>query len=245
MNASLLPSGEMYGLVWDVERDAPRRLPRLSDSERQWLQERLSRLGGNGEFRRALQVFRDMPKAHQWSGWTGVVNKSFPQLACLAVKHDPTRETWNRLYAHGTGKTWKALTEFPRQLRQTAADVERLNRSFSFNPELFLKQEKLAGRVLLSRCKRLPAMLHFYATIIEQHVKWLPAITREVYPGAKGFSQCVFFLSGLVKVMTGKFHDREVAGLLTAAALALGESREFDALDLAQARSRRRKKAKT
>jgi len=51
-------------------------------------------------------------------------------------------------------------------------------------------------------------------------------------------------LSEVAEMATGKWHDREVADLLNAAALALDKESQFDAMTIAQARSRRKKKPK-
>lgn len=58
----------------------------------------------------------------------------------------------------------------------------------------------------------------------------------------RGHSPYLFYLSDLVKALTGRFHDREVCDLLDAAARALGVSYQFDPTLLAQARRRHSKK---
>jgi hypothetical protein len=238
------------------------RLPELSDPEKEWLRERFSRLESDTEFCKAIKAFGEMSKVNQDGLWPEIyaafVNNLFPLLACLSISHGPTRKTkgrkppgesWNRIFAFGTGKTWKALTEFPQRLRQVADEIERLNGSHWFNPEFTLRQEDPVGRVLVKRFKTLPGYLRAYAHITEKRAKWLLEMRRQFYPTTKGFSQYVFRLSEFVKLMTGKFHDKEVVDLLNAAAWALGEEANgeprFHELALVQARYRRRKTRNT
>jgi hypothetical protein len=49
-------------------------------------------------------------------------------------------------------------------------------------------------------------------------------------------------VSATVWLFTGKYHDREVADLLNAAALALGQKADFDAPEFAKARLRHKSK---
>jgi hypothetical protein len=45
-----------------------------------------------------------------------------------------------------------------------------------------------------------------------------------------------------MKFLTGTYHDQEVSELLNTVANALCEEKQFDAIDIAQARSRRRRR---
>lgn len=140
-------------------------------------------------------------------------------FALLAVTHArflgvQARDVWD------TGKTPKALAGFAQRLRAIAVEIERVNRSpFFHTPDLTLPRE-----------------LRTHAEDIERGM----AFAKQLMRGQRGHSRWVFQLSGLVKRVTGHWHDAKVSRLLNAAANALQVSFQVDTSALAQARYRRR-----
>jgi hypothetical protein len=168
-----------------------------------------------------------------------------PLLAALAVMKGPRRETWEQLWAVGTGKTWKALQEFPDRLRRMADEVEQLNAGPFFDPGRWITDGTLEGRIAKRRFSLLPGILRMYATWVEVCVE---KITKQHFPAKRsGHSFLVGFLSTLVKLSTGRFYDKEVAGVLTAAGLVLNGlgDKGFDPQTLADLRLRSRQKLKS
>jgi len=167
----------------------------------------------------------------------------FRALASVAVAKKAPRETWEGLWAGGTNKTWKALKGFPKRLREMSDEVKQVSTDtlFDFDVMPWITKETAGAQVLKQRLRQLPGLLQLYADFLEMMTKRLPIVflEREGIPSRKGRnSRSVLLLSKLVEALTGRFCDEEVANLLNAAARALGESFEIEALDLAQARYR-------
>jgi hypothetical protein len=165
-------------------------------------------------------------------------------LACTGVsRQGGARKTWEKLWSVGTGKTWKALKDFPCRLRGLADEVERINSSIFFAPQQYVTAETVKATIVRRRFSELPVVLRLYGSALEQHVRRVPGLIAQNFPPSpRGYSKSIFKLSELVKGATGRYHDKEVTELLNAAAVALGETFEMSALDLAQARSRRKKR---
>lgn len=214
---------------------------RIEERTKQLFRDNVARLTSDSRFCSAAEVlgrvrrdtFKDLPLV-----------ELLPLLACLAIvtkRKSSRRETWEKFWPVGTGKTWKALKDFPRRIRGIADEVERVNSNPFFNPSFWITKETTDATIVRRRFTELPGLLCLYAASLELLIGRLPTLTAQAYPPpTQGHSDFVFLLSGSVKMVTGRFRDREVAELLNAAALALGEEYEFDALTLAQARSRRR-----
>jgi hypothetical protein len=174
-----------------------------------------------------------------------------PLLACLAVprRGGGTKKAFEGIWSSKTGKTWKALKEFPSRLRNVAVEVERINNSEFLSPALWIRGDETGARLLKGHCGRLPGVLRFYAGAMDKILTELvPALfKRHLPPDRRGHSSSLFGLSNLVKAMTGRFHDEEVCDLLDATALALGvnRKRQFNPVLLAQARSRLASKRST
>jgi len=145
------------------------------------------------------------------------------------------------LWARRTGKTWKALVEFPNRLERLADEVDCLN----IADPVFYPPRRCRGlsRTELQRIAldywQLSAMIRFYAETRRERNAAVLAQTPRIER-----SEILFYLSILVKSLTGAPHDQEVSELLNAAANALGETIQFDAGSIAQARSRRKKRPK-
>jgi hypothetical protein len=169
-----------------------------------------------------------------------------PYFACLAVprKGGAKRKTMEKIWASKTGKTWKALKEFPARLGGIADEVEKINKSDLASPLIWMREDEPKARIAKDHFQRLPGVLRFYAAFLRMLlVEKVPATWERHFPSApRGHSHSIFHLSQLIKASTGRFHDREVCDLLDAAACALGVDYQFDPTLLAQARSRHARK---
>jgi hypothetical protein len=166
-------------------------------------------------------------------------------LACIEVykKRGRGTKSLEKLWAIGTGKTWKALGEFPDRLRRVAKEVEQINMSPLFAPAAYVNVKTIQADIFRKRLEQLPGIMNFYATGLEMHMTRVPKYWDQAFPPSpQGPSQTLLILSYTVKVCTGKWRDTQVADLLNAAAIALAENREFEALTIAQARARFKKR---
>lgn len=167
------------------------------------------------------------------------LSRELTTYACMAVSpHQGRPEFLNRYWARGTGKTWKALAEFPNRLEKIADDVQTINKA---DPHFYARRRgnDLSRFELLrlqENCMQLPLMIRDYAKALSERNAAVAAATPR-----SGRSNGLFQLTEIVKFLTGSYHDQEVSELLNAVANALGEEKEFDAIDVAQARSRRRR----
>jgi len=161
-------------------------------------------------------------------------------FACLAVSpHQGRPAILERTWASTTGKTWKTLTDFPRQLDGIADEVQRINDG----DHLFFGRRRRndLDRCELERlreiCEQLPSGIRSYADALRERNAAVAAVCPR-----NGRTEALVNLSETVKFLTGGYHDTEVARLLNAAAGALHVDREYDALSIAQARSRHRRR---
>jgi hypothetical protein len=167
------------------------------------------------------------------------LSRELTTWACRAVSPHQGRPTSLDHWAEGTGKTWKALREFPNRLEKIAEEVESINKA---DPSFYARRRgKVLGTFELLRlqeeCMQLPVMIRGYAkTLKERNTAVFIATPRS------GSSNALFQLSETVKFLTGAYHDQEVSDLLNAVANALGERKQFDATGIAQARSRFKKR---
>jgi hypothetical protein len=215
-----------------------------------WLIERESRVRQSPQFERALKAITDCEK--EWPRGRDLAGP-LAAFACLAVSPNrPHRKSWQKLWALETGKTWKALKDFPKRLRSMADEVKRVNASVFFSPAQIANAKTLKAEIVRKRFNQLPGIMHVYAAALEAHIARVPDLTAKSLPQASGggHSHWIVLLSYTVKLATGKWRDREVAEFLNVTARALGELRpeeedRFDALTIAQARSRFKKKPKT
>ena len=152
--------------------------------------------------------------------------------AAVAVQKPRRRVDWKKLWASGTGKSWKALKEFPERIRKMAAELKT-----SLCDDVF-------GQKDARQFWDLPPSLCDYADWLESQIEKIPVMGNRA--PRRGTSQWKGHLSDRVKALTGRFHDKEVAELLNAVDLALhGEGngdRGIDAQTLADARSRHKKR---
>jgi hypothetical protein len=167
-------------------------------------------------------------------------------LVCLAVSpHQGRPAILERVWASQTGKTWKALKEFPKRLEDMAEEVARINTS----DRLFFARrrrndldrgdlEKL-GRI----CRQLPDMMRSYAAALRER-----NATVETASPLDGGSAALLDLSETVNLFTGSYHDKDVAELLNTADLALNpgdqtSGERFGAQTLLDLRYRQKQKA--
>ena len=108
---------------------------------------------------------------------------------------------------------------------------------------MFFNAETRQAALVRKRLGVLPGIMRVYAAGLEAHIARVPGLTAKRYPASRdGQAQWLLLLSYVVKVITGKWMDKEVADLLNATAIILEERREFDAQTVTQLRSRRKKK---
>jgi len=182
----------------------------------------------NPDFAKAYQA---IAKQQQGQAKGQDLSDSFAVRACLAVLPVLHSRRWREeIWLKATGKSWKALTEFPRRLQKMAGEIESLNANFFSIPAA-------CDNPTLVNFYQLPTLLRSYAEVLSQRTMRIP----------KGFlspsrSRRLVELSHFAKAMTGRYCDAEIADLLNATAIAMGcdNLAGIDALDLAQARHRYR-----
>lgn len=161
----------------------------------------------------------------------------------VSNKRGGGKKSFEKLAALGTGKTWKALAEFPERVRRMSREVERVNASPFFAPPIFANADNLKAQMARKYFRMLSGIMRVYAGGLEAHIKRVPRFFEKGFPRSSGGpSQWLLLLSYSVRLATDKWRDKEVAELLNATAIALGENREFDALTISQARSRFKKR---
>lgn len=192
--------------------------PRLPDAKL------VAYVQANPDFAKAYQA---IAKHQQGQAKGQDLSDSFAVRACLAVLPVPHSRRWREeIWLKATGKSWKALTEFPRRLQKMAGEIESLNANFFSIPVA------CDNPTLVNFCQ-LPTVLRSYAEVLSHRTMRIP----------KGFlspsrSRRLVELSHFARAMTGRYCDREIADLLNATAIAMGcvNLAGIDALDLAQAR---------
>jgi hypothetical protein len=203
----------------------------------EWFRNRIDKLFTCPEVLHRLKALTDL-RNEQRCGFD--LSRELTTFACMAVSpHQGRPEFLNRYWARRTGKKWKALTEFPDRLEKIADDVQTINRA---DPHFYARRRgndlsRLELLRLQENCMQLPLMIRDYAKALRERNASIAAATPR-----SGRSNGLFQLTEIVKFLTGSYHDQEVSELLNAVANALGEEREFDAIEVAQARSRFKKK---
>ena len=152
--------------------------------------------------------------------------------ASVAVQKPTRRAHWEKLFASNTGKSWKALREFPERIRRMAEEINTLLCHGYF------------GQEQAREFWPLPSSLNGYANWVESQIELSRVSgsrTRYRYP------QWIVHLSSRVKALTGRFYDKEVAEILNAVDWALngeGDSNKgFDVQMIIDCRSRHKRKA--
>jgi hypothetical protein len=230
--------GEPISPAEKIDGPAP---PALETLAARWLIERVDRVRQCPRFERALKAITD--RQEEWAHGVDLAG-ALAAFACLAVSRNRGHRKWSeKLWVLETGKMWKALKEFPKRLLKMADEVERVNASVFFSPAQFANAKTLTAEIARKRFNQLPNIMRVYAAALGAHIARVPRLSAMSFPPPpKGPSQWFLLLSYTVKLMTGKFRDGQVAELLNAAATASDEKNQFDALTIAQARSRWKKK---
>jgi hypothetical protein len=239
--------GEMYGIGSDRAEQPRNELldarDYLSGHAAKWLIEKVNRARQCQRVKNALAAITQNQSEQARKRGMDLAG-SLAAFACLEVsnKRGGGKKSFEKLAALGTGKTWKALAEFPERVRRMAREVEQVNASPRFAPPIFANADNLKAQRARKYFNMLPGIMLVYAGGLEAHIKRVPGFFEESFPRSSGGpSQWLLLLSYTVRVATDKWRDREVAELLSATAIALGKNREFDAQTIAQARSRLKK----
>jgi hypothetical protein len=155
---------------------------------------------------------------------------------------------WASYWTSHTGRTWKALKAFPGQLRRMADEVEKINSGLICPPEPSSEPRSQLDFLVGHSISMLPVILRYYAAAVNVETEKFSAVMKEFPPRQRESPHPgAFLLSLIVKISSGRFHDREVAELLNAADLVLNPGKQdrdkgFDAQTLADLRSRRKRK---
>jgi len=216
----------------------------LRSQAAKWLVESVRRARKCQRFEDALTAINECLTPHVRESEMDLASL-LASFACMEVyqKRGKGKKSLEKFWPVGTGKTWKALREFPERLRRMAKEIEQVNRSSFFAPPFFVNAKTTQAGLVRKRFEQLPGIITLYATGLEMHIARVPKLWAQSLPQSpQGPSLVLLGLSHTVKVCTGKWRDKEVAELLNAAAIALGEKREYDALYIAQARARWKKK---
>ena len=228
-----------YGEPLPGQSQTPEELEKERVGE--WLRPRMDRALADKNYRKALDALSgylqpEFSKSDFSRNLTG--------FACIGLHPSRWgRKAWESVWTRNTGKTWKSLRDFPDRICGMAEEMKRVNESFAFSPAQCADAQTREAAVVRKLLNQLPAILCAYAQLLERQIDRVPVMTAQAFPALpRGHSPAILALMVLVKFQTGKPRDRMVADLLNAAALALGEKSEFDALTIAQLRSRRRPK---
>lgn len=210
-----------------------------------WLVENVNRARRSPQFENALgAITRCITPEFREHGMD--LAGTLASFACIefSKKHGGGKRSLEEMWALGTGKTWKALCEFPERLRRIAKEMNQINETAFFAPAVYVNAKTIQAEIARKRFEQLPVTVNLYATALEMHTARIPKQwTKMIPPAPRGPSWPVPTLSYTVRVVTGKWHDKEIAELLNAGALALDVKgwNGVDALNIAQARSRWKK----
>lgn len=163
-------------------------------------------------------------------------------LACASViPNRSMSKKFKEARAEGTGKTWKAVKEFPKRIKSMADEMERVNTSTFLAPEKAIKRKARGAKMARQKFRDLPSLMRVFGTALERQIEVISLLNADVFPRTPTHE----YLMLAVRSWTGKPHDKEVAELLNAAGTILGGKSDFDALALAQSRLRSRKMKRT
>ena len=133
-----------------------------------------------------------------------ISQSSFPRLArytSMIGLDTNILEWWEEIWLKATGKSWKALTDFPRRLQKMAGEVESLNANFFSIPGA-------GDNPALVSFHQLPTVLRSYAEVLSHHTMRIP---RGLLSPSR--SRRIVELTHFAKAMTGRYCDREIADL--------------------------------
>jgi hypothetical protein len=217
------------------------------DALRRCHENALQRVREGGHSRAAVWLLWEFPNEPQGFGemLEGFLDYLVPLLAWLVVSKRMDRKTWEKIVFLGAGRTWKSLTGFPLRLRKMAEEIESLNRSNLYSPDLTFKENIPAANRLKTTFYRLPLVLKAYATWVDVWTRKLPRLTpRYAGRSSRGNGSILVCLSSLIHVITGGYRDAEVSDLLNAADVALNSAKgpRFHPQTLLDLRSRQKRR---
>lgn len=213
----------------------------------------IARLMADDGFRQALRTIYALQRKGQKIVSGSDEEEVLVLYVSLAVRRrertkGSPKEKFERRWAQDTGKTWKALTEFPTRIRRMAGEVEHVGKSHWLDPK------RIASEIPLAMyAKRefpiLPTTLRNYADWLEATINRTSTFLKSLYLRVPRGRLSLFTLtvSEQVKLITGRYRDRLVADLLNAADLVLhpgtakSQPRFFEQ-DIALQRSRQKRK---
>jgi hypothetical protein len=215
-------------------------LPHLSPTQARYWAEKLTKLDADPRFQRSIQAIhrrrRDIMKDAPF-------DPIFSLCAILIVSKWPSIGLMEKFWSHGTGKTWKSLCDFPMRLRRMAEEVKQVQAAPHFAPDSSIYGQSPLAKNIKHRIRELPLNLDVFAKHIEVILERLRKTHVSKSSLKRKFREpWASQLSELVNALTTGYRDKEVAELLNSAAAALNEDFAVDALALAQARSKRKKK---
>lgn len=215
----------------------------FAEAAREAVREWVSRLRSDRAFCRAME---NLMKHASEPALRKLLMEMLPLLAAVSLprKGRNAIRSLEGVWASDTGKSWKALNDFPTRLRRIADEIQRINESRLLSPSVWIRKDTVKGQVGRRQFGILPNVLRVYALWLESLVSdRIPSWFRaELPPVPRGHSPALFLMCSVVKLATGRFHDKEVCDLLDSAASALGVRHMFDPTLLAQARGRYAKK---
>jgi hypothetical protein len=141
----------------------------------------------------------------------------------VVVGAGPDRATYENHWMQDTGKTLKSARDLVARIKEMSTEIEKMNTGPLF---------------VCARHAQLPAAMRRYAKFLGRRVEKIRGMPRP-------YTQPILYLTYTVKDWTGKYHDAEVARLLTAAKAALGREGGYEARNLFQARYRHKTARKT
>jgi hypothetical protein len=215
-------------------------LPNLNPAQARYLGEKFTTLDADARFQRSIQAIhrlrRDIVKDVPF-------DSIFSLYAFLIVTKWPSRKLMEKFWSYGTGKTWKSLCDFPMRLRRMAEEVKQVQAAPHFAPDSSIYGQSPLAKNIKHRIRELPLNLDVFAKHIEVILERLRKTHVSKSSLKRKFREpWASQLSELVNALTTGYRDKEVAELLNSAAAALNEDFAVDALALAQARSKRKKK---
>ena len=186
----------------------------------------MRRLLGDEGFRRALRALENscrpvaQPSPELENPNEILLREMIPFFAALSVvsKKAVSKQTLKTIWTTGTGKTWKALREFPDRLRHMAKEVEQLNTSLFLCPSRAIYATTPIANAAKIHFDRLPGILKTYANWLDVWIDKFPKSMEEHFgPGRLGHDWALLLLSYLTKMVTGKFQDALLSELLNSA----------------------------
>jgi hypothetical protein len=152
--------------------------------------------------------------------WVTVVSSKASNNDQRHIKRTALEKSW----AAKTGKSWKALREFPKRIKGMASEIELMNANPFF------------------RLERLPTIMRREVEYLEERLRMLPGLQAEAFPRTSPLDG----LRRLVESWTGQPRAGLVAELHYAANAALGgQERQYSEAAVYQARYRAKKKQRT